>query len=96
MTRLSKQLSLVLSMVLLSGCATSPAGGMQAGDAKMAAATCMSELDSARMACEQNCPTPTGNEHFSVAHKLARENIACKEQCAASREERAAQCTTAR
>jgi hypothetical protein len=81
---------------MLLGCA---AGGGTAGQAtgtKMVAASCSAQIDSQRQACEQKCPTATGNEHFSVQHKIAMENAACKESCAAASEQQAQSCKAGR
>jgi hypothetical protein len=97
MKRLSKRPCVILGVILLAGCASGPGGGeAQSGGAKLAAANCMSRADAERQSCEQGCPTATGREHFSVQHKIARENMECKEQCAATRSQQAAQCSSAR
>jgi hypothetical protein len=102
MKRLSKPVCVILGLGVLAGCASSGGEGGTArdakmeGGAKMAAVNCMSRIDSERQACEQECPTPTGREHFSVQHKIARENAECKEQCAATRAQQASQCASAR
>jgi hypothetical protein len=97
----SKPLYVVVGSAVLLGCAASGGGGSaeahgmkQGSGMKMTAASCMSQIDGERKQCEQQCPTATGNEHFSIQHKIAMENAACKEQCAATLEERAAQCKT--
>jgi len=96
-------LYVLAGFAVLLGCATSGDGGgtgaqamAQGSNMKMTAASCMSQVDSERKQCEQKCPTATGNEHFSVQHKIAMENAACKESCAEASEERAAQCKSAR
>lgn len=85
------------SCVLL-GCASN--GSDSAGtspDAKMtmAAATC-ANLQTQRQQCEKGCPTVTGEEHFSVQHKIAMENSACKERCAEASNQQATSCKTVR
>jgi len=58
----------------------------------MAAASCMNQVEAERQQCEARCPKATGNEHFTVQHKLAMEHAACKEECAAQIEKQAASC----
>jgi hypothetical protein len=94
-TPMTKLMGVILALTFLAGCAASPGGDGQAA-AKVAAATCMSQADAARLTCEQGCPTATGNEHFSVQHKIARENLACKETCGTTHAQTAAQCSSAR
>lgn len=101
----SKRLYVVVGSAVLLGCAASGGGGSntqaqpsamnQGSGMKVAATSCMSQVDGERKQCEQKCPTATGNEHFSVAHKIAMENAECKERCAETLEERAAQCKSA-
>jgi hypothetical protein len=95
---MTKLMGVILGFIFLSGCAASPGGGeSQTGAAaKVAAATCMNQADAAKLACEKGCPTATGNEHFSVQHKIARENLACKETCGTTHAQTAAQCSAAR
>lgn len=97
----SKQLYVVVGSAVLIGCAASggSAGGTGSAQAmregagmKLAAASCASQVKTELEQCEQKCPTATGNEHFSVQHKIAMENAACKERCAEESEKRAAQC----
>lgn len=94
---MKKLMGLILGLGLLAGCASSPGGGeSQAGAAKVAAASCMSKADADKLTCEKGCPTATGNEHFSVQHKIARENLACKDTCGSAHAQTAAQCSAAR
>lgn len=95
---MTKLMGVILGLTFLAGCAANPGGGdNQAGAAaKVATATCMSQADSAKLTCEQGCPTATGNEHFSVQHKIARENLACKETCGTTHTQAAAQCSATR
>lgn len=100
----SKRLYVVVGFAVLLGCASpGGSGGAVQGSAmsqrsgmKMAGSSCMTQLENERKQCEQKCPTATGNEHFSVQHKLAMENTVCKESCAESLAERTAQCKSAR
>lgn len=94
----SKQLYVVVGSVVTLGCATSGSGGGDTSGTgmKMAAGSCTTQIESELKQCEQKCPTATGNEHFSVQHKIAMENTACKESCAEALEERSAQCKAAR
>lgn len=93
-----KLMGVILGLTFLAGCAANPGGGeSQAGaTAKVAAASCMNQANAAKLTCEQGCPTATGNEHFSVQHKIARENLACKETCGTTHSQAAAQCSSAR
>ena len=95
---MKKLMGVMLGFSVLAGCAAGPGGGeSQAGAAaKVAAATCMSQADAAKLTCEQGCPTATGNEHFSVQHKIARENVACKDTCVSMHAQAATQCSAAR
>jgi hypothetical protein len=83
---------------MLLGCAagggTSP--GSQATGTKMVAASCSAQIESDRQQCEQKCPTATGNEHFSVQHKIAMENAACKQSCSDASEKQAMSCKATR
>lgn len=93
----SKQLGVLIGSCVLLGCATSDGGdagaaSTQGAGMKMAAASCMSQVDTERTQCEQKCPTATGEEHFSVQHKIAMESSACKERCEESSEQRAMTC----
>jgi hypothetical protein len=94
---MTKLMGVILGLSVLAGCATGPSGeGERQAAAKVAAATCVSKADAAKLTCEQGCPTATGNEHFSVQHKIARENLACKETCGAAHAQNASQCTAVR
>ena len=95
---MTKLMGVILGLAFLAGCAANPGeGASQAGAAaKVAAATCVSQADAAKLTCEQGCPTANGNEHFSVQHKIARENLACKDTCGSTHAQTAAQCSAAR
>lgn len=93
MLSMSKQLWIFAGWCVLAGCATgSGQGEGPPATTRTAAATCMNRIDGERQQCEQQCPMASGNEHFSVQHKLAMENAACKERCAAASETQAMEC----
>lgn len=92
----SRQLYVVAGSVVTLGCATSGGDAASGAGMKMAAVSCTTQIENELKQCEQKCPTATGNEHFSVQHKIAMENTACKESCAEALEERSAQCKTGR
>lgn len=100
MTRMMKQVCVILGLAVLAGCATAGgeggSGTAQTSAAKVAAADCTNRADAARQTCEQGCPTATGREHFSVQHKIARENLECKEQCVTTRDQQVSQCSAQR
>ncbi len=85
---------------VLLGCATSGSEsgdvGVQSANMKMAATSCMSQVTSGRQECDQKCPRATGSEHFSMQHRLAIENAACTERCAAAMESEAVRCQASR
>jgi|GEM_PF-4822416 hypothetical protein len=55
----------------------------------------MSQIEAQRQECEARCPKATGNEHFTIQHKLAMEHAACKEECAAQIERQSGSCKSA-
>jgi len=93
----SKRLYVFLGSCLLLGCAAGGgSAGHQATGAKLSAASCSAQIESQRQQCEQKCPTATGNEHFSVQHKIAMENAACKDSCAEASEQQGMSCKATR
>ena len=94
----SKQLCVFVGSCLLIGCAASGGGDSGASGAtmKMAANTCSAQIENDRKQCEQECPTATGDEHFSIQHKIAMQNSACKEECEAASEKQAMTCRASR
>lgn len=94
----SKQLCVLVGSYVLMGCATNDDGGAPSSGSgmKVAANSCMTQVEGDRKQCEQKCPAATGNEHFSMQHRLAMENTACKEQCAAQGEQQAMACKSSR
>jgi hypothetical protein len=103
MVSLSKVLCAVLASCALMGCATNTGNGGASGEAgktasaqrpggKVAASSCMSRMQAELEQCEAKCPKATGNEHFTIQHKLAMEYAACKEECATQIEKQAGGC----
>lgn len=100
MVSLSKTLCALLASCAFVGCATNTGSGevgktASASPAKTAAASCMSQIEAQRQECEARCPKATGNEHFTIQHKLAMEHAACKEECAAQIERQSGSCKSA-